>query len=38
MVKYCLDRYKIQEMCGKAVDSFLPTLNLFLIGLLAEND
>ena len=26
MLKYCLDRYKTQEMCGKAVDDFLPTL------------
>ena len=27
MVKYCLDRYKTQEMCDKASDAFLPTLN-----------
>ena len=24
--KYCLDRQKTQEMCGKAVDAFPPTL------------
>ena len=26
MLKYYLDRHKTQEMCGKAVDDFLPTL------------
>ena len=26
MLKYSLDRYKIQEMCDKAVNAFLPTL------------
>ena len=26
MLKYCLDRYKIQEMCDKATDAFLSTL------------
>ena len=26
MLKYCLDRYKTQEMCDKAVDEFLPAL------------
>ena len=26
MVKCCLDGYKTQEMCDKAVDNFLPTL------------
>ena len=26
MLKYCLDRYKTQEMCDKAVDDFLPKL------------
>ena len=26
MLKYCIDRYKTQEMCDKAVDDFLPTL------------
>ena len=24
--KYCHDRYKIQEMCNKAVDGLLPAL------------
>ena len=27
MLKYCLDRYKTQEMCDKALNNFLPTLN-----------
>ena len=27
MLKHCLDRYKTQEMCDKAVSDFLPTLN-----------
>ena len=26
MLKYCLDRYKIQEMCDKVTDAFLSTL------------
>ena len=26
MVKYCVDRYKTQEMCNKAVNDFLPAL------------
>ena len=26
MLKYCLGRYKTQEMCHKAVDDFLPAL------------
>ena len=26
MLRYCLDRYKTQEMRGKAVQDFLPTL------------
>ena len=26
MLKYCLHGFKTQEMCDKAVDSFLPTL------------
>ena len=26
MLKYCLNRYKTQEMCNEAVDDFLPTL------------
>ena len=26
MLKYCLDRQKTQEMRGKAVDAFPPTL------------
>ena len=26
MLKYCLDRYKTQEMCDKAVDAFLSML------------
>ena len=25
MLKYCLNRYKSQEMCDKAVDAFLTT-------------
>ena len=25
MLKYCLDRYKTQEVCNKAFDTFLPT-------------
>ena len=28
MLKYCLDRYRPQETCDKAVDSFFPTLKL----------
>ena len=27
MLKYCLDRYKTQEICDKVVDICLPTLN-----------
>ena len=30
MLKYCLDRYKAQGMCDKAVDNFLPTLKFVL--------
>ena len=26
MLKYCLDRYKAQEMCDKAVDDFVSRL------------
>ena len=26
MLKYCLDRYKTQEICHKAVDAYLPLL------------
>ena len=26
MLKYCLDRYKSQEICDKAVDACLPAL------------
>ena len=26
LLKYCLDKYKYQEMCEKAVDAFLPLL------------
>ena len=26
MLKYCLDRYKTQEIRDKAIDNFLPTL------------
>ena len=26
MSKYCLDRYKTRVICGKTVDTFLPTL------------
>ena len=29
MLKYCLGKYEIQEMCDKAVDAFLPTLIFF---------
>ena len=29
MRKHCLDRYKTQEMCDKAVDDFLPALKFF---------
>ena len=36
MVNYCLDRYKIQEMCDKTVDAFPPTLNFFLNWFLAS--
>ena len=28
MVKYLFDRYKIQEMSDKAINSFLPALKL----------
>ena len=34
MLKFCFDKYRTHEMCNKAVDTFLPTLKLFLIGLL----
>ena len=30
MLKYCLDRYKTQEICDKAVDNFLPALKLVI--------
>ena len=33
MPKYCLDRYKTQEICDKVVDDFLPALKFVLIGL-----
>ena len=26
MLKHCLNRYKTQELCGKAVDNFLSIL------------
>ena len=26
MLKYCVDRYKTQKMCGKVVDDFLSAL------------
>ena len=29
MLKYCLGKYEIQEMCDKAVDAFLATLIFF---------
>ena len=29
MLKYCLGKYEIQEICDKAVDAFLPTLIFF---------
>ena len=29
MLKYCFDRYKTQELCDKAVDVFLSSLNFF---------
>ena len=28
-MKYCFDRYKTNEMCGKAVDVSLPALIFF---------
>ena len=31
MLKYCVDRYKTQEMRDKAVEDFIPALNLLLI-------
>ena len=34
MLKYCLDRYKIQEMFDKAVYASLPKLKFISIGLL----
>ena len=30
MLKYCLDRYKTQEMCDKSVNSYLPALKFVL--------
>ena len=40
MIKYCLDRYKAQEMCDKAVDDFLPALkfvpNWFVISKMVK--
>ena len=36
-LKFCHDRCKTQEICNKAVDNFLPALNLFPIGLLQVN-
>ena len=30
MLKYCLDRYKTQEICDKAVDFYLPSLKFIL--------
>ena len=30
MLKYCLDRYKMQEMCDKATDDFLLPLKFDL--------
>ena len=35
MLNYCLDRYKIQEMCDKTVDAFPTTLKFFLDWFLA---
>ena len=26
LLKYCLNRYKTQELCEKAINDFLPTL------------
>ena len=26
MLKHCLDRYKTHEICGTAIDAFLPIL------------
>ena len=41
MLKYCLDRYKTQEMYNKAVDTFLPTLKFvadgFVISRMIKN-
>ena len=28
LLEYCFYRYKTQEMCDKAISSFLPTLKL----------
>ena len=28
MLEYCFYRYKTQEMCDRAINSFLPTLKL----------
>ena len=33
-IEYVSDQFKTQEMCNKAVNDFLPVLNLFLIGFL----
>ena len=30
MLRYCLDRYKTQEMCDKSVNSYLPALKFVL--------
>ena len=37
MLKYCLDGYKTQEMCDKAVDAFLSTLK-FVPDWFVENE
>ena len=41
MVKYCLHRYKTQEICDKAIDDFLPALKFvhdwFVTNKMLEN-
>ena len=41
MLKYCVDRYKTQEICDKAVDVCLPALkfvpNWFVTNKMLEN-
>ena len=37
MLKFCLDRYRIQEMCDEAVNDFLPALK-FVSGWFVKNE